>query len=93
MFWFSPLFAIAATVIAIGIIAVYHVITHQDVRDAVESIAVDDAFKYKIQQAKKNAVDVGIFNSNNDLIDNFEIQSDDGVSEEVRASVNQVYYI
>jgi VCBS repeat-containing protein len=78
MFWFSPLFAIAATVIAIGIIAVYH---------------VDDAFKYKIQQAKKNAVDVGIFNSNNELIDNFEIQSDDGVSEEVRASVNQVYYI
>lgn len=41
----------------------------------------EDAFKLLIKEKKKNAVKVGIFDEENDLLDDVEIQSNSGVSD------------
>ena len=41
----------------------------------------DDAFKLLIKQKKQNAVKVGIFDSEETLLDDVEIQSEQGVSD------------
>lgn len=94
MFWFLPIIGLAAAA-TIGIIAitVYHIITHRDVRENVEEIAVDDAFKYRILEAKKHSVKVGIFDKNNNMLQQAEITSDEGVSNTVRRSIDKEYYL
>lgn len=51
----------------------------------------DDAFKLLIKQKKKDAVKVGIFDYDEDLIDDVEIQSQQGVSDSLY--VGKVIYI
>lgn len=94
MFWFLPLIGIASAA-AIGIIAItiYHIISHRDVREEVEEIDVDDAFKYKILEAKKHSVHVGIFDKRDNLLQEVELTSDEGVSQNVQRSVCKEYVI
>ena len=43
----------------------------------------DDAFKLLIKDKKRNAVKVGIYDEDNDVIDDSEIQSESGISESI----------
>lgn len=52
---------------------------------------VPQAFKMKILEKKKNAIDVGIYGKNNNPLSKVRIESNDGVSEELQAG--QEYYI
>lgn len=49
------------------------------------------AFKALIEKKKKNAVDVGIFTESDNRIDGITIESDKGISNEVK--VGQVLYL
>lgn len=52
---------------------------------------VPNAFKVKILEKKKTAVDVGIFNKNDQPLQQMHIESDEGVSNELQ--VGQEYYL
>lgn len=94
MFWFIPLIGLASAA-AIGIIAItiYHIISHRDIRREVNEIPVDNAFKYKILEAKKHSVHVGIFDKKDNLLQEVELRSDEGVSQNVQRSVSKEYVI
>lgn len=103
MFWFIPIIlaAGAAGGLAGGVagiliaLVIDHIISHDDIREAVEqeAIPVNDAFKYKIMEAKKHSVNVGLTDKNNNLLGQIELTSDEGVSDEVLQSVGQEYRI
>ena len=66
MFWFIPIILAGAvggiagglsTILICGIIDLFSV--DENVRESAQHIS--DAFKYRIKEAKKNAVNVGIF--------------------------------
>jgi len=50
-----------------------------------------DAFKVLIKEKKKNAVNVGIFDEDNEYINDMEITSSKGVSRSLRKG--QIYYV
>ena len=52
---------------------------------------VPGAFKMIIQEKRKNSVDVGIFSKNNQPLSKMRIESNDGVSNELR--LGQEYYL
>ena len=51
----------------------------------------DDAFYLLIEEKKRNALKVGIFNNQEDVIENIELQSDKGVSDSIYEG--QIIYI
>lgn len=51
----------------------------------------DDAFKLLIKEKKKKAVKVGIFDDDNELLDDVEIQSNEGVSDSLYKG--QIIYV
>ncbi len=63
-------------------------ITKSRIKEAVksESLSVPDSFKYKIKEAKKNAVKVGIFDTRGRELKVIDIQSQKGVSKTVKVN-------
>ena len=49
-----------------------------------ESLSIPNAFKYKIKEAKKNAVKVGIFDPSGNELKEINIGSTQGVDEKVK---------
>lgn len=60
-------------------------------KDRNSGVQSSTTFKYKIAEAKKNAVDVGIFNGNSQQVTKVEIVSTQGVADDVQ--YNQWQYV
>lgn len=91
MFWFVPfILGGLGTVAAAAIIGVFicGLITPENIRETVEreALGVTNAFKYKILEAKGRAVRAGIFNESSELLNVVELESDTGVSTEIRVN-------
>lgn len=88
MFWFVPFIlgglGTVAAAAAIGVF-IYGLITPDNVRETVEreAVAISNAFKYKIFEAKGRKVSAGIFSQSSELLNVVELESDTGVSEEI----------
>lgn len=82
-----PVIRIAAVAIiaAAAVIVIKHVIKEADIRrEARKRKLAKDAFRAEILKRKKNAVDVGIFDKKNIQIDTFTLNSDEGISKELK---------
>lgn len=76
-------FILCSTLIGVaGAIVVTYVITSNKIKEETKNY-YPDAFKLLIKEKKKNAVDVGIFDKNDNLLGNEEIQSSKGVSKSI----------
>ena len=95
MFWFYPLIVIATAVFAGGIVAVviYHCITHKDIKNKINELNIEGAIKYRVKQAKKHSVNVGIFNEEDEQLDEVEFTSEEGVSKSVANAGNKTYLL
>lgn len=69
--------------VAITTIAVDFFLSEDNIGDAVQE-EYPDAFKLKIKERKKNAVNVGIFDEEKDEIDEMTIESKKGISKSLR---------
>lgn len=58
-----------------------------------ELLSLQNPFKYKIKEAKKNAVKVGIFTRKNEELKEIEIKSKEGVSKNINKELNTWSYI
>lgn len=89
-FWLLPsligLFAVAVTIY----VEIYVEITSDTIKDTVRE-KDPEAFKIKINEAKKNAVNVGIFDRQNKHLEDMKIESSEGVSSSVKKG--QVIYM
>lgn len=68
---------------AITSIVVDFFLTEDNIADAVQE-EYPDAFKLMIKEKKKNAVNVGIFDNENDEIDEMTIESKKGINKSLR---------
>ena len=90
MFQFTPLILCALGGVTAGVfllcIVIDKVITKERIREAVknESLSMPNAFKYKIKEAKKNAVNVGIFDCNGQELKEIKIESSKGLSPTIK---------
>ncbi|MBR6962554.1 MAG: hypothetical protein IKH86_02885 [Prevotella sp.] len=92
MFPFFPLILCALGGAAAGFaicVVLDKMITKKRIQEIVkdESLSVPESFKYKIKEAKKNTVKVGIFDKRENELKEIEIQSEKGVSSKL--SVNK----
>lgn len=92
MFQFIPLILCGLGGIAAGFaicVVLDKMITNRRIKEIVEneSLSVPKSFKYKIIEAKKNAVKVGVFDKREHELKEIEIKSKKGVSSKV--SVNK----
>lgn len=85
-FWLVPsiigLFVVAVTI--------YVKITSDTIKDTVKE-KFPNAFKVKVKEAKKNAVNVGIFSNQNKHLEDMKIESKEGVSSSLKKG--QVIYV
>ena len=85
-FWLVPsiigLFVVAVTI--------YVKITSDTIKDTVKK-ENPDAFKIRIKEAKKTAVNVGIFDNQNKHLEDMKIESKKGVSSSLKKG--QVIYV
>ncbi len=85
-FWLVPsiigLFVVAVTI--------YVKITSDTIKDTVKK-ENPDAFKIQIKEAKKNVVNVGIFDNKNKHLEDMRIESKEGVSSSLKKG--QVIYV
>ena len=85
-FWLVPsiigLFVVAVTI--------YVKITSDTIKDTVKK-ENPDAFKIRIKEAKKTAVNVGIFDNQNKHLEDMKIESSEGVSSSLKKG--QVIYV
>ena len=85
-FWLVPsiigLFVVAVTI--------YVKITSDTIKDTVKK-ENPDAFKIRIKEAKKTAVNVGIFDNQNKHLEDMKIESKEGVSSSLKKG--QVIYV
>lgn len=93
MFWFYPIISIAAASLIGGVVvlAVHHYITHKDIKERLNALHIDNAFKYKILKAKEKSVRVGIFDCEDEQIDEVEFTSDAGISSAIAKAGNEMY--
>jgi hypothetical protein len=98
MFWFIPIILAGAvggiagglaTILICGIIDLFSV--DETVRERAQHLS--DAFKYRIKEAKKNAVDVGIFDRETNELETITLTSESCISDEVRKDVMKWYYL
>ena len=95
MFWFYPLIGIATAVFAGGVAAVviYQRITHKEIKKTIKELAIIGALKYRIKKAKEHSVNVGIFNEDDELLDEVELTSEEGISESIANAGNKTYLL
>ena len=58
-----------------------------------KAIKVDNAFKYRIEQAKTNAIDVGIFDVSTNILAKMTIESEGEIPDEVKNDVMNWHYL
>ena len=91
MFPFLPIILCALGGVATGVaicIVLDNMITKSRIRKVIESesLSVPGSFKYKIKEAKKHAVKVGIFDKRGHELKEIEVQSQKGVSKNVKVN-------
>lgn len=90
--WFNIIISIASFVI--GGAALFYVIkriTTKAIVKQAKELDVPEAFKIMIHKDKKNAVDVGIFNQDENELESFTMQGEDGIASDV--PINQWVYL
>jgi hypothetical protein len=88
------LLGLAGVVVGAAIsIVVDTIINKKKVRNAVkdESLHLPKAFKYKILEAKRHAVKVGIFDKCSQQLSTLNIESDEGVADDIQ--INKWQYL
>ena len=89
--WLEALGLLAGGLLGATIfMAVDYFISEETLVENVEE-EYPDAFKLRIKEKKKNAVNVGIFDEDNEHLDDMEITSSKGVSKSLRKG--QVIYV
>ena len=83
--WLEVLGLLAGGIVGVTMIslAVDYFICEDTLADNIEE-EYPDAFKLLIKEKKKNAVKVGIFDEDNEHLDDVEITSSKGVSKNIR---------
>ncbi len=86
-----PLWLVPAVIwLFAGAVTLYDKITEDSLKETVKE-KVPEAFKIRIEEAKKNKVDVGIYGKQNKHLENLSIESKEGVSSSIRKG--QEYYV
>lgn len=91
MGWLDALLGIGAAIAvgaatAIAVAAVCDYIDRRELKKQAERIArqkAPSAIKAMVLEKKKNAVDVGLFSSQNQELDRFQIKAEKGVSDDI----------
>lgn len=95
MFFLLPItFNVATSIVSLGLAAsvgiiIYKRLTAKQVKKEV--LQIPDSFAYKIKKAKKNSINVGIFDNKLKKIDTIEMQFEESISKDV--VYNKMLYI
>ena len=95
MFFLLPItFNVATSIVSLGLAAsvgiiIYKRLTAKQVKEEV--LQIPDSFAYKIKKAKKNSINVGIFDNKLKKIDTIEMQFEESISKDV--VYNKMLYI
>ncbi len=84
--WLAP----SLIALFVATVSIYSLINEKSIGDVVKR-RMPNAFKLKIKEAKKNAVNVGIFDRQNSHLEDLKIESEQGVSDSVHKG--QVIYL
>ncbi len=84
--WLAP----SLIALFVATVSIYSLINEKSIGDVVKQ-RMPNAFKLKIKEAKKNAVNVGIFDRQNSHLEDLKIESEQGVSDSVHKG--QVIYL